>query len=223
MNAEDPSEKPKSQPTPAADPTIGAGANVPQNNKSTQGNNSTADSNKSSKKKEPIKWAALIIAALLAFFFGLVSDLAGDTVKAADACYDTLTQYDETVSSDFFQLNHDFHVPVADPPTDQQWLHLRELARKYNTEIDGVYLRIRSKCPVTGPNKYLNENDVEVFNKEHNELSKNCFEALQCSDDQALTVQVDSANSTEKLIGQAGVVAQWGWLRRGFYALRYSW
>jgi hypothetical protein len=29
---------------------------------------------------------------------------------------------------------------------------LREIARKYNTEIDSVHLKIKSKCPVIGPN-----------------------------------------------------------------------
>ena len=184
-----------------------------------------ADSNNGSKKKELLKWLSLIVGALLAFFFGLVSSLADDTVKGADACYDVLTQYLENVSSDFWELNHARRIPLPEQPDPQnpQEQRVREAARKYNTEIDATYLKVQSKCPLTVPHTYLKSEDVAKFNDDYNELAKKCFEAPECSDVQADTVQRKSADSTKPLIDQAGTVATWGWLQRGIYALRHSW
>lgn len=168
---------------------------------------------------------SLIVAALLAFFFGLVSNLAADTVKGADACYDALTEYLENVSSDFWELNHSLRIPLSEQPDqqDQQMQGARKAARKYNTEIDATFLKVKSKCPLTGSSTYLNTVDIATFNNDYNELAKKCFEAPECSDEQADAVQRKSADSTKPLIEQAGTVAKWGWLRRGFYALRNSW
>jgi hypothetical protein len=76
---------------------------------------------------------------------------------------------------------------------------------------------------VIGPNKYLNKKDVETFNNDHCELSKKCFEAPECSDDRADTVQLNSVNSSETIIKQAGEVSQWGLARRGWYAISNPW
>lgn len=225
MNAEDPSEKPTSLPTPATTPTKVAGTSGSQRSKAGRRNHSATDANTGSKKKEPLKLASLIIAALLAFFFGLATNQSTDTVKGANDCYDALTQYLENVSSDFWELNHGLRMPLSGPPAqqDQQLQRAREVARKYNTEIDAAYLKIKSKCPVTGRSMYLNSSDVATFNNHYDELAKKCFEAPECSDERADMVQRKSADSTKPLIEQAGNVSQWGLGRRSWYAISNPW
>lgn len=244
MSTEDPQPEPpeplqaSEQPSPAAaapvNPATSPIASAPRHDE--PANESQVRQNKRERARrsldrfkfnsgEPLKPLTIIITALVAFVFGIASNQSTDLVKGADDCYDALTQYDENVSSDFWELNHDFHLPGAwehyDQPDQQQ--RLRQIARKYNTEIDSVYLKIKSKCPVTGPNKYLNKKDVEAFNNDHYELSKNCFEASECSDERADIVQRNSVNSTETIIKQAGEVSQWGLARRGWYAISNPW
>jgi hypothetical protein len=228
-------EDARTAPTPEDPGRLQGDEPTPGNHSATDGNNNS-DKTSAAQRKHRRQWlrapdsaklatiiVTAVIGAFVAFVFGIVNNLSTDMIKGADDCYETLTQFDENVSSDFFQLNHDFHLPVADPPTNEQWQRWRELARKYNTEIDQIYLKIESKCPVTGPSKYLNKNDVGAFNKNYEELSEMCFEALQCSDERADTVQRNSVHSAEKLIRQVGEVSQWGLLRRGWYAVSNLW
>ncbi|OSC28824.1 hypothetical protein B8W69_10660 [Mycobacterium vulneris] len=74
-------------------------------------------------------------------------------------------------------IQHQPLVRAWDLPLDEQQ-QVREFARKYNTEIDSVYLKIQSKCPVTGPTKYLNKKDVQTLINDHYELSKSALRRL---------------------------------------------
>jgi hypothetical protein len=121
VEPEAPVQPPQSPPavvTPGTGPDPGPVPSAAQDNEPTQGRSAAPGKHgrigrlrDKINSGEPLKPLTIIVTAIVAFVFGIASNQSTDLVKGADECYDALTQYDENVSSDFWELNHDFHRP----------------------------------------------------------------------------------------------------------------
>jgi hypothetical protein len=237
MPPDDPSVNPQApaQPAPAAAPVAGTDSTTPAPSgtqrtraRDAKKESGSDDSDKSNKWKT-VEWASIGVTAIVGFFFGAIGTQTADFVKRADDCYDALSQYSESVSSDFFYLNHASQplrsYPDNSDPKQREDLQkqFHEFGAKYNSEIDFVYLKIQSRCPVTNPDhtEYLDKNNVAAFNHFHDELGKGCFEADQCSDERAGEVQTDAVQSTVPLIREARKVSQWTLWQRLQYGMTH--
>jgi hypothetical protein len=82
------------------------------------------------------------------------------------------------------------------------------------------HIKVLEKCPVRGSSAYLNSDEVNRWSASFDKLV-DCFNASECSDDDAHSYIVAASESTSNLELDAHVVSQWGLVRRAKYEVTH--
>lgn len=121
---------------------------------------------------------AIVVTALISFFFGMANNQASDIIKRADECYQALSQYEIGVVSDYIDLTGARHR--RDPQLDLTEGDIRNnLNAKYNAAVGAPFLTANNKCPIDR-NDYLHKDDVEVGKQDYDNLMV-CYYNDKCA------------------------------------------
>jgi hypothetical protein len=165
-------------------------------------------------RKPKIGLPAIIITALVGFFFGAASNQVSDFVKRSDDCIEGLEQYIVGVSANSMPAIY------AEHGTNSTAAEKTNKAYKYINLVDAPYYKILAKCPVNGHIEYLDRNTVKDF-KSHHDQMENCLEVQGCPNDDPATVVQDLLNSAQTLLKEAEEVPNWGLYRRAKYLVTH--
>jgi hypothetical protein len=142
--------------------------------------------------------AAIILTALIGFFFGIANNQAADIIKRADECSEALTQYNDGVASEFVELADAYHKieDAGDNPGAEK--QGTDLFTTFNKNINIPFYKVINKCPVGGnvANKmgargpvaqpqieYLSKKDIDAWRKNNDDLHLCFHNKAKCAPD----------------------------------------
>jgi hypothetical protein len=163
--------------------------------------------------KPKIGLLAIVITALVGFFFGVASNQVSDFVKRSNDCIEGVEQYIVGVSVNFVPATHAEHDPGF---SDEQ---KAAAATKYIDSVDASYYKVRATCPLSGHMEYLDKNTIKDFSSNFEKMDA-CVEIPGCDDDWD-SVAVAALSSAQALLREAQEVPNWGLVRRAKYVFSH--
>jgi hypothetical protein len=173
-------------------------------------------------RKPKIGLLAIVITAIVGFFFGIASNQVTGFVNRADDCDAALSRYVVGIEADSHLAYREIRTPDR---TDQQ---REDALAKFFSGISAPYDIAVSKCSLDGPDEYLNKDEAQAFMSHYKDLLTCTFygsadDQYPCSLEKWQRIHDEALDSTSALSSQASNVSQWGLVRRGRYAVTHLW
>lgn len=158
---------------------------------------------------------AIIVTALVGFFFGIASNQVSDFVKRSEDCVEGLEPYLIGVENNFLPAVSVLHDPNSSVKQKT------DIDDKLAALVDVPYYKILAKCPVTRRHtEYLDSYAAKRFLQNRDKMM-DCLTVHGCPTDDQTTVIAAELRSGDTLLNEAEEVSNWGLLRRAKYLLTH--